>query len=77
MLRWETLSRELLKYYLSLTVVQGNGLRFNGTMEPARLIDQGSYFVTTPLLHYAGNNSSCPYPSSGKSTWLYPAQKKA
>ena len=36
------------KYYLSLTVVQGNGLRFNGTMEPARLIDQGSYFVTTP-----------------------------
>ena len=37
------------KYYLSLTVVQGNGLRFNGTMEPARLIDQGSYFATAPF----------------------------
>ena len=37
------------EYYLSLTVVQGNGLRFNGTMEPARLIDQGSYFATAPF----------------------------
>ena len=37
------------EYYLSLTVVQGNGLRFNGTMEPSRLIDQGSYFATAPF----------------------------
>lgn len=34
------------EYYLSLAVVQGNSLRFNGTLESVRLIRQGSYYVS-------------------------------
>lgn len=33
-------------YYLTLTVVQGTGLRFNGTLEPAKLVKMGSYYQT-------------------------------
>lgn len=33
-------------YYLTLTVVQGTGLRFNGTLEPAKLVKMGAYYQT-------------------------------
>lgn len=31
-------------FFLNLTIVQGMGYRLNGTMEPVRLINRGSYF---------------------------------
>lgn len=31
-------------YYLSLTIVQGKGYRFNGTLEPVKLINKGTYY---------------------------------
>lgn len=58
------LTQKGAKYYLSFTVVQGSDLHFNGTMEPMRLIDQGFHLYNLPLLHHAGNDSSCTDPPS-------------
>ena len=36
-------------YYLSLTLVQGAGLRINGTLEPVMLTNKGEYYESAPF----------------------------
>ena len=41
-----TIEKSGSDYYFNLTLVQGMGMRVNGTLEPAKLIDMGGYYET-------------------------------